>query len=327
MSNQKWEVLLTESVDSAGLESLENIADITSASEYDDAESLRADAHRFDSVLVRTHSITREFLEAADNLKVISKHGTGLDNVDIDAASKEGVLLCNTPHVNATSVAEHTLALLFGVRKQLCSADRDVRRGEWAKGDHTTNLLRGYTLGLFGCGAIGREVGELVQDLGMECIGYDPYVDELELPPGLSMVEDKNALFDRSDMISVHTPLTDETYHAISTNELTRLPENGVIVNTSRGRVIDENALAGALDAGEILGAGLDVFATEPPSPDNPLFELDSVIATPHIGGATAKALEELSTRAAQNIRTVYEGNVPDTTVNADEINRSVVNE
>lgn len=324
MTEAEWEVLLTESVDSAGLESLKKIADVTQASEYDDAESLRADADRFDSILVRTHPIRRELLEAADDLKVISKHGTGLDNVDIQAASDEGVIVCNTPHVNSSSVAEHTLALLFGVRKQLLSANRDVRQGEWAKEDHVTNLLRGYTLGLFGCGAIGQKVGELVQDLGIQCTAYDPYVDESDLPAGVSLVDDKNALFDQSDMISVHSPLTDETYHAISTNELTRLPEHGIVVNTSRGGVIDEKALAAALDAEEIMGAGLDVFATEPPSSDNPLFEFDTVIATPHIGGSTAEALEELSNRAVENIRTVYEGNLPDTAVNVDEVKQHV---
>lgn len=327
MSGSEWEVLLTESIDSTGLESLTSIADVTRISEYEDSESLRADADRFDAVLVRTHPVDQELLENAENLKVVSKHGTGLDNVDIQTASDEGVLVCNTPHVNSSSVAEHTLALLLGVRKRLLAADRDVRQGEWEKEDHITNLLRGHTLGLFGCGAIGREVGELVQHLGMDCIGYDPYVDESELPADMSMVDDKNALFDRSDAVSVHTPLTDETYHAISTNELTRLPEHGIVVNTSRGGVIDEKALAAALGADEIMGAGLDVFATEPPSSDNPLFEFETVIATPHIGGSTAEALEELSVRAAENIRTVYDGDVPETTVNANDVKQRIANE
>lgn len=319
MTGYDWNVLLTEGIDSAGLESLNDIAEITTASEYEDRASLRADVDRFDAILVRTAEITEELLDAADDLKVISKHGTGLDNVDIESASERDVVVCNTPHVNAPAVAEHTIALLLAVRKQLVAADTDVRRGTWNPNTRITHELRGDTLGLFGCGAIGNRVGEIAQSFGMECIAYDPYIDESGLSAGITMVSDET-LFELADVISVHAPLTDETHGSISSSELTRLPDEGIVINTSRGEIIDENALVEVLDAGELAGAGLDVFVDEPPSPDNPLLTFDTVIATPHIGGSTVEALRQLSIDAANNIRTVYTGELPETTVNGDEI-------
>lgn len=322
MGKPDWEVLLTEDVDRAGIELLNNIAEVTPADEYESTESLYADANRFDAILVRTTEITKELLDSSDNLKIISKHGTGLDNIDIMAASERNVLICNTPHVNASSVAEHTIALLLAVRKRLLAADKDIRGGKWNRSKYTSHELGGDTLGLFGCGAIGSRVGEIVQSFGMECIAYDPYVGESDISSEITMVTDKVKLFETADAISVHTPLTEETYHAISTNELAYLSEKGIIVNTSRGGIIDQDALATALDTGELAGAGLDVFTNEPPSPDNSLLEFDTVIATPHIGGSTIEALRQLSVEAANNIRTVYEGGIPDATVNADEIER-----
>lgn len=320
MNNHDWNVLVTEDIDKSGIKLLRDFAEIKSADDYGIMESSYADADSCEAILVRTSEITNETIESLDSLKVISKHGTGLDNIDIASASKHGVFVCNTPHVNASAVAEHTVTLLLAVRKQLLAADQDTRQGKWTRSNHISHELQGDTLGLFGCGAIGNQVGEVVQSLGMECVAYDPYIDESEIFEDIRLVTDKERLFKSADLISIHAPLTHETHHAISTNELSYLPEKGIIINTSRGEIIDEDALVTALDAGELAGAGLDVFAEEPPSSDYPLFEFDTVIATPHIGGSTFEALEQMSIDAADNIRTVYGGDIPDSTVNAEEV-------
>jgi D-3-phosphoglycerate dehydrogenase len=320
MSNHDWKVLLTEDVDRAGIELLSDIAKITTADDYETKESLYADADQFDAIFVRTSEITKELIDSTDKLKIISKHGTGLDNIDITAASEHGVLVSNTPHINASAVMEHTITLLLAVRKQLLAADKDIRRGKWDRSGHISYELHGDTLGLFGCGAIGSRVGKAVQSLGMECIAYDPYINESELSEEITMVAKKEKLFKAADLISIHTPLTHETHHEISTKELSHLPDKGIVVNTSRGGIIDQDALVAALDAGELAGAGLDVFADEPPSPDDPLLEFDTVIATPHIGGSTVEALRQMSIDAASNIQTVYEGKIPDSAVNPDEV-------
>lgn len=320
MPNSEWTVLLTEKVDEAGVELLSDFAAVRSTNEYETEGSLYADADQFDAILVRTCEITDRLINHAEELKIISKHGTGLDNVDIASASEQEVVVCNTPHVNASAVTEHTLALLLAVRKRLLAADRDVRRGNWTRNGRVSHELRGDTLGLFGCGAIGERVGGAVQSLGMECVAYDPYIDESGLPEEIAMVRTEEQLFETADLVSIHAPLTDETHHTISTNELSLLSDDGVVVNTSRGGIIDKDALVAALGAGELAGAGLDVFADEPPSSDDPLFEFDTVIATPHIGGSTVEALRRMSTDAAANIQTVYEGEIPDSAVNADEV-------
>lgn len=320
MPNRNWNVLVTEDIDRSGIKSLSEIAEVQAANDCSAEETTYANLDSCHAILVRTSNIGRELMENFDDLRVISKHGTGLDNVDVASASEHNVLVCNTPHVNATAVAEHTIALLLSVQKQLLAADKDIRRGDWDRSKHTSHELRGSTLGLFGCGAIGNKVGEAVQSLGIDCIAYDPYIDESELSEEIFLVTEKEKLFGNSDLISIHTPLTPETQHAISTNELSRLPDEGVVVNTSRGGIVEEEALVTALSAGELAGVGLDVFADEPPSSNHPLLEFDTVIATPHIGGSTFEALRQMSIDAANNIRTVYEGKIPDSTVNADEV-------
>lgn len=316
--NEHWQVLIAEEIDEAGPASLDDVASVTWPDAYADTDEMMADLGRFDAIVVRVLELDERLLDRADNLKVIAKHGIGLDNVDIDAATERGIVVCNTPEVHVQEVAEHALAMILALRKQLLIADADTRDGVWERNQYETHTAGDDVLGLFGVGNIGRRLAELVQEFGMTCVGYDPYVDASDFPPEVEKVEPKRALFEAADVVSVHTPLTDETHHAISADELRQLPETGLIVNTARGGIIDEAALANALDAGELAGAGLDVFESEPPSSDNPLFEFDTVVVTPHIAGGTVESLQRLSLAVADNIRTVYEDGMPESAVNAD---------
>jgi len=316
----EWNVLLPETIDPAGPESIADIATFTSIGEYDDRDAFLADCGRFEAMVVRVTELSAAVFEAADALEVVAKHGAGLDNVDIPAATEHGVIVCNTPGVNARSVAEHALTLVLVTRNRVLAADRHLETGGWDRHRFTSRELAGDTLGLFGFGDIARELVDVASGLNLEWIAYDPFVDRSAAPDRVTMVGSVAQLFARSDLVSVHAPLTDDTYHAIGESELGALGPEGAIVNTARGGIVDETELRDALKAGELGAAGLDVFEREPPSADNPLLARDDVVTTPHIGGLTEEALERMSRGAAANVRTVYEGGLPESTVNAAEL-------
>lgn len=315
----EWNVLLPAQIDPAGPESITDFAEFTSIDHYADRQELLTDVGKFDAIIVRTTTLDEDFIENADRLKLIAKHGAGLDNVDIQAATKRGIPVCNTPGVNANAVAEHTITLLLATRRHLVAADAETRNGQWNRHAFESREIRGDRLGLFGVGNIGQRVAELATGLGLRCLGYDPYVPQEDIPGNIELTKQKTEFFERSDILSIHAPLTSETHGAISTEELTHLPDSGVVINTSRGGILDEDALYRALVEEELTGAGLDVFANEPPG-NSPLFELESVIVTPHIAGVTVEAMRAMSTGAADNIRTFFNGELPESTVNPDAI-------
>jgi D-3-phosphoglycerate dehydrogenase len=289
---------------------------------YEDYEAALDDIARYDAVIVRVTELDADVIESADKLQVIAKHGTGLDNVDIEAASERDIVVCNTPGANAQSVAEHAIALLFGIRRKLHTADRDVRAGNWERAAFRGHELSGDTLGLLGFGDIAQKTASLAQGIGMTVLVYDPYVPAEDLPESIEKIETTEALFERSNAVSIHAPLTEETHHSVSTAELNALGADNVLINTARGPIVDEEALIEALETDTIAGAGLDNFETEPPGEDHPLYGLDNVLMTPHVGGVTKQALRRMSQQAAENVRTVYEGGIPDSTVNRDDISR-----
>lgn len=314
---ETWEVLLPEEIDPSGPESITDFADCTGMDEYESPEAALDDIDRYDAVIVRVAPLSAEVIERADRLKVIAKHGAGLDNVDMAAAAERDILVCNTPGANAKSVAEHAIALLFGLRRHLHTADRHVRGGEWERAAFTGRELGTDTLGLYGFGNIAQQTAAMATGMGMRVIAYDPRKPDEHFPENVERAERFEGLFERSDAVSVHVPLTDNTRHSISTGELSALGEHGVVVNTARGAVIDEDALVEALEAGTVGGAALDTFESEPPGEDHSLYGHDDVLLTPHVGGVTTQALARMSRRAAANVRTVYEGGVPDSTRNA----------
>lgn len=310
-----WQVLLPPEIDSSGPQSLAAVATCTGMDEYDSIEAALDDIARYDAVIVRVAELDADVIERADRLKVIAKHGSGLDNVDIDAATERGIVVCNTPGVNARSVAEHAIALLFGVQRNLHTADRHVKNGGWSRGAYSGRELDGDTLGLMGYGSIAVETSRLAEGIGLDVVVYDPHHDE-SIRDGVVRVRSLTELFERADAVSLHVPLTDETRGSVSTDQLDALGETGVLINTARGGVIDEGALVDALETDAIAGAGLDTLRSEPPRPDHPLLDDDRVLVTPHVGGVTVEALTRMSEGAAANVRTVYEGGIPESTVN-----------
>ncbi len=318
----EWEVLVPVEIDPAGPESIADFATCTGMDEYDSYDAALDDIDSYDAAIVRVATFDSAVIERADRLQVISKHGSGLDNVDIDAASRRGIVVCNTPGANARAVAEHAIALVFGLARNLRAGDSHVRSGGWNRSAFTGIELRDKTLGIYGFGAIGREVLDLANGIGLSVAVYDPHKAEGELPESVERAETLPGLFERSDIVSIHAPLTPETRASVSTEALQALGPEGLVINTARGRIIDESALVDALEAGAIGGAGLDTFAEEPPSTENALFDRDDVLVSPHVGANSHAALRQMSLRSTANVRTVYEGGIPESTVNADKLDR-----
>lgn len=320
---EQWDVLVPEIIDEAALSAIEDIATVRFY-ESDWPKAALVDAiEGADAFVHRTVPIDAEVLDRAGDLKIISKHGIGLDLIDVAAATERGIIVCNTPGANARAVAEMATTLLLAAWKDLRPADRAVRSGEWDSSRHRGDRtripnVRGATLGLFGCGNISTETASIARGLGMSCVGFDPYVAAEDLPEGVEKVHEKADLFDRADAVSVHVPLTDETRGAVGSDELERLGPDGIVVNTARGGVVDEDALLAALEAGTIRAAGLDVFAEEPPDPDHPLFDRDDVVLSPHVAGISLDSYREVGRQATANVRVAYEGGIPESTVNRD---------
>jgi len=249
-----------------------------------------------DALVVRSATkVTAALLEKAARLRAIGRAGVGVDNVDVDAATRRGVLVMNTPGGNSVSVAEHTLALMLSLARAVPQANASIHAGKWEKSAFSGTEVRAKTLGLIGLGRIGTEVARRARALEMKVLAYDPYVTpaaaaevEVELVP----LDD---LLGRSDVISLHTSLSAQTEKLIDAATIAKMKKGVRIINCARGELIDEAALAAALKSGHVAGAALDTFAQEPPK-DSPLPALPNVIATPHIAGSTAEAQEEVGT-------------------------------
>lgn len=313
-------VLLLDEVEPPNLKAIEDVVTLVSSGEYDSEAAMRTDIERFDALVVLTYEVDEQLLEAADSLSLVAKRGVGVDNVDIPAATERGILVCNTPGANARAVAEHALSLLLAVRHRVLSADRHTREGGWDRERFETAELGGDVLGTFGAGNTGRTLARLADGIGMDVVTYDPYVDESALPEGAAMVDSPSELFERADAVSVHVPLTDETEGAVGADELAALGSDGILLNTARGAVVDEDALVAVLEAETIAGAGLDVYATEPPAEDHPVFGMDTVVVTPHVAGATVEANAEKYRVTGENIRQVMAGDVPATALNPEAV-------
>src|SRR6056297_344112 len=322
--SEPWQILLPTQIDPSGPSSIADFAECTGMDEYDSVDTALDDIAAYDAVVVRVAELDCDVIERAENLNVIAKHGSGLDNVDIEVASDHGIAVCNTPGVNSRSVAEHAIALQFGVQRNLAAADRHVRDGGWDRSAYTGHELLGDTLGLVGFGAIAQETATIAQGIGQDVVVYDPYVSADDVPAGIDQVDDLTELFARSDTVSIHVPLVDGTRHAVSTPQFEALGDGGVLINTSRGGIVDEAALFEALNDDLIAAAGLDNFEQEPPEADDPLLDRDDVLLTPHVGGVTYNALARMSRAAAANIRTVYEGELPESTVNREALDRQI---
>jgi D-3-phosphoglycerate dehydrogenase len=241
-------------------------------------------------------------LTQAPNLQVIGRAGVGVDNVDLPAATAAGVLVMNTPGGNAVSVAEHTIALMLSMARSIPNASQSTKAGKWEKKKFMGNELRGKTVGIVGLGSIGREVVKRAAAFEMRIIANDPYVNsQTAKGVGVDLV-DLPALYAESDYITLHTALTPESHRMLSREAFAKMKPGVRIVNCARGELIDQEALREALASGRIAGAALDVFENEPPAPGDPILGIESLVATPHIGGATEEAQETVGVRLAGQI-------------------------
>jgi D-3-phosphoglycerate dehydrogenase len=263
---------------------------------------LRAIIGEYDGLAIRSATkVTREVLEVAPNLKVVGRAGIGVDNVDVKSATAAGVVVMNTPYGNAITTAEHAIAMMFALARQIPEASASTKSGKWEKNRFMGVELTGKTLGLIGCGNIGSIVADRAIGLRMRVIAYDPYLTEKRaLDLGVEKVE-LDELLSRAEIITLHTPLTEATRNILSAEALAKAKKGVRIINCARGGLLDEAALAEALKSGQVAGAALDVFETEPAT-DSPLFGLENVVCTPHLGAATAEAQENVALQIAEQM-------------------------
>lgn len=256
----------------------------------------------YDGLVVRSATkVTKEVLEAATRLQVVGRAGIGVDNIDLEAATAKGVIVMNTPFGNAVTTAEHTIALMLALCRQIPAADRSTRAGKWEKSRFMGVELMGKTLGIIGCGNIGSIVADRAQGLKMRVIVFDPFLGpERARELGVEKVE-LDELLARADIITLHTPLTEQTRNILSRERLMRTKPGVRIINCARGGLIDEAALGDLIKSGHIAGAALDVFAEEPLRA-SPLFELEEVVLTPHLGASTREAQENVAIQIAEQV-------------------------
>ncbi len=267
-----------------------------------------------DGLLVRTTPLTAEDFARAKKLKAVAKQGVGVNLIDLAAAKAHGVIVCNTPGVNSEAVAEMGLALALAVTRRVAEFDRRIRAGEIVKRINFLGIeLWEKTVGVIGMGNIGTRIARKYHGaFNTQLLAYDPYIPDGRWPDiPHERVASLDELLPRVDLLTIHVPLTAETKHLIGRRELALMKETAVLVNVSRGEIVDEEALYDALKSGRLFGAGLDVFKKEPPTTDNPLVGLPNVVATPHAAGGTNETQEKSSLVTAQQLILVLGGGQP----------------
>lgn len=265
-------------------------------------DELRAALRSADAVIVRSATkITSDLLSDPGNLRAVARAGVGVDTIDVEAATRKGVVVMNTPGGNTVSAAEHTIALMFALSRHIPAADATMRVGKWDRNKYLGTQLTGKTLGVIGLGRIGREVAQRAIGLGMSVLAFDPFVTPAKVAElGYDAATGVDDMLPKVDYLTVHVPLTEETRGLISGPQLARMKRTARVLNVSRGGIYDEAALAEALKNGVIAGAGIDVYTAEPPPPDNPLLSAPNVVLTPHLGASTVEAQENVAVEAAQ---------------------------
>ncbi|MEO0342701.1 MAG: phosphoglycerate dehydrogenase [Pseudomonadota bacterium] len=267
-----------------------------------DKDALLAKIKDYDGLAIRSATkATEKLIEAADNLKVIGRAGIGVDNVDLKAATRKGVIVMNTPFGNSITTAEHAIAMMFAVARQIPEASASTHAGKWEKSKFMGVELTGKTLGLIGSGNIGSIVASRALGLKMRVVAYDPFLSEERAKDlGVTKVE-LDELYERADFITMHVPKTEQTANMITADAIAKMKKGVRIVNCARGGLVDEDALAAALKSGHVAGAAFDVFAVEPAT-DSPLFNLPNVVVTPHLGAATTEAQENVALQVAEQM-------------------------
>lgn len=283
-------------------------------------EEMIAAAHDAEGILFRIKpNCTRALMAACPRLKVVGRHGVGLDTVDLKAATDLGVAVVHAPGSNSDSVAEHALMLILACAKQTLDIDKMTRTGEWKRPPKGNMELKGKTLGIVGVGNIGRRMARLGNALGMRVIGYDKYVADDEVRArGAEPRPDLSSVLREADVVTCHTPHTPETHHMIDAKAVAQMKEGMIFINTSRGKTQEEHALFEGLTRGKIRAAGIDVFEEEPVSPDNPLLNLPNVVVSSHMAGVTVETHRAMAMQVTAEMLRVLRGEKPHVLGNPD---------
>jgi D-3-phosphoglycerate dehydrogenase len=290
---------------------------------------LRAAIQNADGVIVRSGTrITAEHLANPGKLRAIVRAGVGVDNIDVGAATRAGIVVMNTPGGNTVSTAEHTVSLLMALARHIPSADSSTRQGKWERNKFVGTQLAGKTLGIIGLGRVGREVARRAAGLDMKVVGYDPFMaPDKAAQLGIESVAAIEQLLPRCDFLTVHTPLNEQTRNLVGAREIAAMKHGARIVNCARGGIINEQALAEALRSGQLGGAALDVFEPEPPPTDHPLLNAPNVVVTPHLGASTTEAQESVACEAAQLLIDFLNRGVVQFAVNMAAVDRTELEE
>lgn len=302
-------VLVSDSVSDKGLAILRAEKDIEVVVDTKmTPDQLTAEIGKYDALIVRSATkVTREVIEAAARLKIIGRAGAGVDNIDLEAATNRGVIVVNTPGGNSVSTAEHTVAMLLAMARNIPQAHMSTKQGKWDRKSFTGVEIQGKVLGVVGLGRIGREVAKRGIGLSMDVLGYDPFISEdLARSLGISLV-DLDDLCCQADFITVHTPLNEHTRGLIDARRIGLMKQGVRIVNCARGGIIDEKALTDGLKSGKVAAAALDVFENEPPTASE-LVGLDNVVLTPHLGASTEEAQENVAVDVARQVVRALQG-------------------
>jgi D-3-phosphoglycerate dehydrogenase / 2-oxoglutarate reductase len=262
------------------------------------AEALRGIP--YDAVISRTLALSRDLIEHAPALRVISRHGVGYNNVDLNSATERGIPVLIANGANGQSVAELAVGLALAVARKISHLDARIRAGDWDRSGSGIQLSR-RTAGIVAFGAIGQRVASMLKAMGMTILAFDPHVRDRDAHD-IIWVDTLDELLDRSDLVSLHCPLTPETRNMIAAPQLAAMKKGAILINTARGGLIDEEALAQSVSAGHLAGAGLDTFTDEPLSADHPFLSIPTIVMTPHMGGSTDAALDNVAISAAQNV-------------------------
>jgi len=294
-------ILISDSLSPRGVEVLQQAGFTADVNTKLTKEELLKEIKQYDGIIVRSATkVTAEVIDSSDRLKIIGRAGTGLDNVDKDAATRRGIVVMNTPGGNTITTAEHTIAMLVAMSRRIPQATASTKAGKWEKSKFMGMELYNKTLALVGLGQIGTVVTKLAQGLQMNVIGYDPFLaPERAKELGIEVVE-LPELFRRADIISVHTPLTNETRSLIKSDTIRQMKDGVMIVNCARGGIVNEQDLFEALQSKKVASAAFDVFEEEPVKPDHPLLTLNNFICSPHIGASTEEAQEKVAISIAE---------------------------
>lgn len=310
-------ILVADKLGEAGVELLESAdgidVDVRTGMSKEELIEVVGD---YQGLIVRSATqVDADVIAAAGQLVVVGRAGVGVDNIDVDAATRKGIIVMNTPQANAIATAEQTMALMLAASRYTAQAHASVAANQWTRNAFTGIELAGRTLGLIGFGRIGREVARRARAFRMEVVAYDPYVSELVARDQSITLLELDELLAQSDVVSLHCALSPSTRHILNAESIAALKRGAIVVNAARGGLVDEQALAEALSSGHVHAAGIDVFSTEPPAADNPLIGLTNVVHTPHLGASTEEAQRDVALQMAEQVIDALRG---------DEIKNSV---